>query len=293
VKTPFSGQSSTPASSSYTLRFCRRNHKGHPRRRTGSNINLLIKHIGWRGCTGRYMISYLEKTETITSSFHEVIFCHSFSCVAALDVGVALRNLIVDRVKVTTDEIVYSHFFDPSFQADWHLLFYSPVVVKDFVVKIHGDQEIQNNTPTRTVQLEQSNLNTSSWKRNWNTNLAQTLAPLQFLPSIQYQHQLHSLYPFQRQHQFQPPPTSAPSLDQPHPESFSPPKVNSNQEDTASKKLLINKVILAWKYLLRYKLVVANYVTSAFLWVGIKAQRDTSIYDRIGRNFLMHHLHVA
>jgi hypothetical protein len=48
-------------------------------------------------------------------------------------------------------------------------------------------------------------------------------------------------------------------------------KANSNQGDTASKKLLINKDILAWKHILQDKLEVSNYITAAFLWIGIKA----------------------
>jgi hypothetical protein len=109
------------------------------------------------------MISYLEETETKTSSFHEVISCqNSFSCLAALVIGVALLNLIGDRVKVTTDEIVYSHFFDPCFQAEWQLLQFA---VKYFIEIINGNQEK---------------------KHNLNTNLAKTVAPIQFLPSIQY-----------------------------------------------------------------------------------------------------------
>jgi hypothetical protein len=51
-------------------------------------------------------------------------------------------------------------------------------------------------------------------------------------------------------------------------------------------KLLVNKVILAWKHNLRDKLEVANYITTAFLWVGVKAQL---LYESIGRNFLMYH----
>jgi hypothetical protein len=55
-------------------------------------------------------------------------------------------------------------------------------------------------------------------------------------------------------------------------------------------KLLINKVILAWKYILRDKLAIATYATSAFLWVGIKAQLEPTFYNSIGRDFLMYHL---
>jgi hypothetical protein len=54
-------------------------------------------------------------------------------------------------------------------------------------------------------------------------------------------------------------------------------------------KLLINKVILAWKRILRDKLEVANYITTAFLWVGVKAQLNPILYESIGRNFLMYH----
>jgi hypothetical protein len=56
-------------------------------------------------------------------------------------------------------------------------------------------------------------------------------------------------------------------------------KANSNQGDTASKKLLINKVILAWKHIIQDKLEVSNYITAAVLWIGIKAQLDPTLYD--------------
>jgi hypothetical protein len=66
--------------------------------------------------------------------------------------------------------------------------------------------------------------------------------------------------------------------------------VNSNLEDTAMTKLLINKVILAWKHILREKLEVANYITTAFFWVGGKAKLNPILYESIGQNFLMYHL---
>jgi hypothetical protein len=44
-------------------------------------------------------------------------------------------------------------------------------------------------------------------------------------------------------------------------------------------KLLINKVILAWKLILRDKLEVANYITTAFLWVSVKAQLNPILYE--------------
>jgi hypothetical protein len=64
---------------------------------------------------------------------------------------------------------------------------------------------------------------------------------------------------------------------------------NSNLENIAMTKLLINKVILAWKHILRDKLEVANYITTAFLWVGVKAHLSPILYESIGRNFLMYH----
>jgi hypothetical protein len=62
---------------------------------------------------------------------------------------------------------------------------------------------------------------------------------------------------------------------------------NSNLENIAMTKLLINKVILAWKHILRDKLEVAKYITTSFLWIGVKA-KFTRIF--IGQNFLMYHL---
>jgi hypothetical protein len=64
-------------------------------------------------------------------------------------------------------------------------------------------------------------------------------------------------------------------------------KANSNLENTPTTKLLINKVILAWKHTLHNELEVSNYITSAFLWIGIKAQLDPITYNNIGRNFLI------
>jgi hypothetical protein len=54
---------------------------------------------------------------------------------------------------------------------------------------------------------------------------------------------------------------------------------NSNLESTTITKLLINKVILAWKLILRDKLEVANYITTAFLWVSVKAQLNPILYE--------------
>jgi hypothetical protein len=67
-------------------------------------------------------------------------------------------------------------------------------------------------------------------------------------------------------------------------------KANSNQGDTASKKLLINKVILAWKHILQDKLEISNYITAAFLRIVIKAQLNPTLYDNSWRNFLLYHL---
>jgi hypothetical protein len=64
-------------------------------------------------------------------------------------------------------------------------------------------------------------------------------------------------------------------------------KANSNLENTSTTKLLINKVILAWKHTLHNELEVSNYITSAFLWIGIKAQLDPITYNNIGRNFVI------
>jgi hypothetical protein len=64
---------------------------------------------------------------------------------------------------------------------------------------------------------------------------------------------------------------------------------DSNFEDIAMTKLLINKVIQAWKHILRDKLEVANYITTPLLWVGVKAQLNPILYESIGRNFLMYH----
>jgi hypothetical protein len=66
-------------------------------------------------------------------------------------------------------------------------------------------------------------------------------------------------------------------------------KANLQLNNMDEAKLLVNKVLLAWKFLLRNKLDVSTYNTTAFIWIGVKAQLSPILYHRFGKTFVMYH----
>jgi hypothetical protein len=55
-------------------------------------------------------------------------------------------------------------------------------------------------------------------------------------------------------------------------------EANLQVNDMNEAKLLVNTVLLAWKFLLRGKLNVSTYITTAFIWIGVKATMLASLY---------------